>query len=138
MLFPPILLVFASRSRMTNISNESGPTSNDLLRTLMDRNSDLNPQYEIVAQSAEEVQSIDNAPAISMGPYLLKSGKSELLTVISVYSLRGETRDQVRLLYLNSAAMKIWKQMGKTPTVIGARFRPPVTAILAFGVPFSE
>ena len=123
---------------MTATPYESGPTSNDLLRTLKDEHSDLEPRYEIVAQSAEEVQSVDNAPAISMGPYLLKSGKSELLTVISVYSLRGETRDQVRLLYLNSAAMEIWKQMGRVPTVIGARFRPPHTAILAFGVPFSE
>ena len=123
---------------MTNTGNESGPTSNDLLRTLQDKHSDLDPRYQIVAQSAEEVQSIDNAPAISMGPYLVKSGKSELLTVISVYSLRGEARDQVRLLYLNSAAMRIWKQMGKTPTVIGARFRPPCAAVLVYGVPFSE
>ena len=123
---------------MTATQYDSGPTSNDLLRTLKDKHSALGPRYELVAQSAEEIQSIDNAPAVSMGPYLLKSGKSELLTVISVYSLRGENRDQVRLLYSNSAAMKIWKQIGKTPKIIGARFRHPCTAILAFGVPFSN
>ena len=52
---------------MINTGNESGPTSNDLLRSLKDMHPDMNPHYEIVAQSAEEVQSIDNAPAISMG-----------------------------------------------------------------------
>jgi hypothetical protein len=53
------------------------------------------PSYEIVAQSAEEVQDIDNAPAVSMGPYLLKSGQTQLLTTISIYSQRGESREQV-------------------------------------------
>lgn len=123
---------------MSTTLYQSNPTSNDLLDALVDKHSKSDLHYELVAQSADEVQRIDNAPAVSMGPYLLKSGQSRLLTTISIYSLRGESREQLRLLYMNSAAIRIWKQMGHTPTIIGAQFRPPRAAILAFGVPFSE
>jgi hypothetical protein len=74
----------------------------------------------------------------ALGPYLLKSGQTQLLTTISIYSQRGESREQVRLLYMNAAALLIWKAMGKRPRLIGAQYRPPQTALLAFGVPFSE
>jgi hypothetical protein len=94
--------------------------------------------YRIVAQSAEEVQDVRNAPAISMGPYLISSGQTELLNTISIYSQRGESRDQLRLLYMNATAIRIWREMGKRLTTIGARHRPPSTALLTFGVPFSE
>jgi hypothetical protein len=73
----------------------AGHTSNDLLFSLDPERSRTSPSYEIVAQSAEEVQDIDNAPAVSMGPYLLKSGQTQLLTTISIYSQRGESREQV-------------------------------------------
>jgi len=116
----------------------AGHTSNDLLFSLDPERSRTSPSYEIVAQSAEEVQDIDNAPAVSMGPYLLKSGQTQLLTTISIYTQRGESREQVRLLYMNAAALLIWKAMGKRPRLIGAQYRPPQTALLAFGVPFSE
>jgi hypothetical protein len=58
--------------------------------------------------------------------------------VVSIYSKRGDSREQIRLLYMNAAALLVWKAMGKRPTQIGAQQRPPQTALLAFGVPFSE
>jgi hypothetical protein len=39
---------------------------------------------------------------------------------------------------MNAVALRIWKAMGKQPKLIGAQHRPPKTAQLAFGVPFSE
>ena len=117
---------------------DSGPTSNDLLDRLIAKYPAQILHYQTIAQSAEDVQNIENAPAVSMGPYLLQSGQIRLLTSISVYSLRGESREQIRLLYMNAAAIQVWKEMGKTPKIIGAQARPPRTALLAFGVPFSK
>ena len=113
-------------------------TTNDLLFDLDPGRLRTALNYEIVAQSAEEVQDIQNAPAISMGPYLIESEQVKLLTTISIYTQQGESRDQVRLLYMNSTALLIWKAMGKQPKLIGFLHRPPKTALLAFGVPFSE
>jgi hypothetical protein len=112
--------------------------SNDLLFSLDPERSRISVNYEIVAQSADEVQDIHNAPVVSMGPFLIESGQTQLLTTISIYSQRGESREQIRLLYMNAAAVLIWKVMGKRPTLIGAQHRPPQTALLVFGVPFSE
>jgi hypothetical protein len=78
--------------------HDSGPTSNDLLESLIAEHTTAALNYQIVAQSAEDVQNIENAPAVSMGTYLLKSGHRSLLTAISIYSLRGESREQIRLL----------------------------------------
>lgn len=94
--------------------------------------------YQIVAQSAEDVQDTDNAPAVNIGPYLLRSGQIELLTTISVYSLRGESRVQMRLLYMNAVAIRVWQEMGREPKIIGTHSRPPHAAFLAFGVPFCK
>jgi hypothetical protein len=116
---------------------DSGPTSNDLLESLVAERTPAALNYQIVAQSAEDVQNIESAPAVSMGPYLLQSGQRSLLTTISIYSLRGESREQIRLLYMNPAAIRIWEEMGKAPRIIGAQVRPPRTALLTFGVPFS-
>lgn len=113
-------------------------TTNDLLFDLDPERLRTALNYEIVAQSAEEVQDIQNAPAISMGQYLIESEQVKLLTTISIYTQQGESRDQVRLLYMNAAALLIWKAMGKQPTLLGFLHRPPKTALLAFGVPFSE
>ena len=112
--------------------------SDDLLPSLGRERSRQSLNYEIVAQSAEEVQDTQNAPAVSMGPYLIESGQTRLLTTISIYSERGESREQVRLLYMNAVALRVWKAMGKKPTLIGAQHRPSRTSLLAFGVPFSE
>jgi hypothetical protein len=123
---------------MSILEDDSGPTSNVFLDRLVAKQSLPDLHYQIIAQSAADVQDIENAPAVSMGPYLLRSGQINLLTIISVYSLRGDSREQVRLLFMNAAAIQIWKEMGKAPKVIGAQFRPPRTALLAFGVPFSQ
>ena len=105
------------------------PTSNDLLLSLT---------YGTIAQNATDVEDVQNSPAISMGPYLINSEQTELLSSISVYSERGTSRDQVRLLYMNAVALCIWTAMGKRPRIIDAQKRPPRTALLAYGVPFSE
>ena len=123
---------------MDNPQYSSTHTSNDVLFDLEEEHSQRSLNYEIVAQSAEEVQDIQNAPAVSMGPYLIESGQTQLLTTISIYSLRGESREQVRLLYMNAVALRVWKAMGKRPNLVGAQHRPPKIALLAFGVPFSE
>ena len=113
-----------------------GHTSNDLLFSLQPKRMPRN--YEIVAQSSDEVQDVRNAPSFSIGPYLIDSGQTRLLTTISIYSERGASRDQVRLLYMNAAAVRIWKAMGRNPTMVGSQHRPPRTALLMYGVPFSE
>jgi hypothetical protein len=113
-------------------------TSNDVLRRLMSKYSSPTLNYQIVAQSAEEVQNTENAPAVSIAPFLLASGQTGLLGTISIYSLRGESREQMRLLYMNAPAIRVWRSMGRTPNVVGSQARPPHTALLTFGVPFSE
>ena len=126
------------RTKMDSPPYSSSYTSNDLLFSLDGGHSRRSLNYEIVAQSAEEVQDIQNAPAVSMGPYLIESGQTKLLTTISIYSERGESREQVRLLYMNAVSLRVWKAMGKKPSVIGAQHRPSRTSLLSFGVPFSE
>ncbi len=118
--------------------HDSGPTSNDLLESLTAEHTPAALNYQVVAQSAEDVRNLENAPAVSIGPYLLKSGQRSLLTTISIYSLRGESREQIRLLYMNPTAIRIWQEMGKAPRIIGAQVRPPHAALLTLGVPFSE
>src|SRR5271154_7411177 len=110
-------------------------TSNDLLFSLSGERFRRPLNYEIVAQSAEEVQDTQNAPSVSMGSYLIESGQTQLLTTISIYSERGQSREQVRLLYMNAVALRVWKAMGKKPSLIGAQHRPSRTALLSFGVP---
>lgn len=94
--------------------------------------------YIIVAQSRNEVMVPENSPSISMWPYLLSSGQTRQLTKISVYSERGTSREQSRLLYMNAGALSIWREMGVPVTVIGEAHRPPRSAMLSFGMPFSE
>ena len=113
-------------------------TSNDLLFSLHPESSQNSLNYETVAQNADEVQDVRNAPPFSVGPYLIESGQTRLLTTISIYSQRGVNREQVRLLYMNAVAVRIWKAMGRNPTMIGAQHRPPRTALLMYGVPFSD
>lgn len=116
----------------------SGHTSNDLWSTLDAMHPPKAMNYDVVAQNADEVQDLENAPPFSMGPYLISSGQMQLMTTISIYSERGASRDQVRLLYMNASALLVWKAMGRNPTLIGAQHRPPRTALLMYGVPFSD
>lgn len=112
-------------------------TSNDDLRRLMEEHAPSPAGYHVIAQTTEEVQDIENAPAISIETYLQGSGQIDLLRVISVYSLRGDNREQMRLLYMNAPAIRVWRPMGKAPTIIGSESRPPHAALLTLGVPFS-
>ena len=123
---------------MSSLERNSSSRSNDSSRRPVGIDEVLDLNYQIIAQCAEDVQNIENAPAVSMGPYLLKSGQVRLLATISIYSLRGDSREQMRLLYMNAAALQVWKEMGKVPKIVGALFRPPRTALLTFGVPFSK
>jgi hypothetical protein len=96
------------------------------------------PVYTIVAQDAVEVQDIRNAPAISMASFLKLVGKMNMLPTISIYVRNGYDRKHTRLLYMNAAALRVWRTMGMHPRQIGTQYRPPDSAVLAFGVPFGE
>lgn len=58
---------------MNNRQFDSGTTSNDLLEKLIAEHASVALNDRIVAQSAADVQNIENAPAIGMGPHLAKS-----------------------------------------------------------------
>lgn len=94
--------------------------------------------YWVVRQGVEEVRDPEGAPAVSMAAYLVETGQEDLFREISIYGERGETRNEVRRMYMNAVAMRVWRDMGRVPEVMGRRHRPPVTAALVFGVPFSE
>ena len=123
---------------MSILQYDSGPTSNDLLENLVAEQSTAGHSYQIVAQSADDIQNIENAPAVSMELHLLRSGQRDLFTTISIYSLRGESREQIRLLYMNRVAIQVWQEMGKAPKIIGSQVRPPHAALLVLGVPFAK
>ena len=94
--------------------------------------------YTVIAQSAAEVRRVENAPAVGMAKFLVDSRQLELLPTISIYAERGEDRVTVRMLYMNAVALQIWREMGMRTTEIGMQHRPSRTAILVFGMPFSE
>lgn len=137
-LLATLLLAVPSGPGMSILISDWMHTSNDLLKRLTAKHASAVPNYHIISQSAENVQDIENAPAVSMGPYLVASGQTSLLRTISIYSLRGESRDEIRLLYMNDVAIRVWREMGRTPKTVGALVRPPHTALLTFGVPFSN
>ena len=78
---------------MSSLERDSSPRTNDLSRRPVDQRV-LDLDYQIIAQSADDVENIENAPAVSMGPYLLRSGQVRLLTTISIYCLREDSREQ--------------------------------------------
>jgi hypothetical protein len=123
---------------MDDTRSPSGDTSNDVLFRLEALHSTDTLNYRIIAQNEGEVRDIQNAPAISMSSFITESDQTKLLRTLSIYSQRGETSDQVRLLYMNNVAFSVWKAMGKEPKVIGSQHRPPSTAQLTFGMPYSE
>jgi hypothetical protein len=90
--------------------------------------------YQFVAQSAEDVQNIENAPAVRIGPYSIKSGQIQLLTTVSVYRLRGESREQIRMPSMNAEAIHVWEEMGREPKIIGEQVRPPPAAHRSPGI----
>jgi hypothetical protein len=123
---------------MSDARYPSGDTSNDVLFRLEAEHLTNSLNYRIIAQSDSDVRDVQNAPSISMSHYISESDQVKLLTTVSIYSQRGENSDQTRLLYMNDVAFFVWKTMGKKPNVIGSQFRPPSTALLTFGIPFSE
>lgn len=96
------------------------------------------PDYTIVAQDAIQVQNIRNAPAVSMGAFLRAIGVMNIFPTISIYTRDGYDSNHARLLYMNAAALRVWKIMGMHPRQIGSQHRPPHSAVLAFGRPFSD
>ena len=102
------------------MTSSSNPTSNDLLFRLQLKHL----RYSVIAQNSEEVRDIQNSPSVSMGPYLISSEQAPLLTTLSVYSLLDESPEQVRLLYMNATALRVWKAMGKQARLVGAEHRP--------------
>jgi len=94
--------------------------------------------YSMVVQTVEEVRVVDNAPGVSMWPYLLASAQTQRMNTISIYQEAGSTAEKMRFLYLNDVALALWGEMGKGVEVLGRFRRPPRSAVLAFGMPFSE
>lgn len=74
-LLAPLLLAFDAKCSLSAPEYNSCPTSNDLLRRLVANHAPIPPTYQTIAQNAEDRQNIENAPSISMGPYLLETGQ---------------------------------------------------------------
>jgi hypothetical protein len=53
--------------------------------------------YYVLSQTAAEVADLGNAPAVAIGPYLLKTRQTRLLRVISIYAKRGDSQEQLGL-----------------------------------------
>ena len=64
-LLAAVLLDFPARRRMSIQQYDSGPTSNDLLESRVAENASAALHDSADAQSAENVQNIENAPAVS-------------------------------------------------------------------------
>ena len=52
---------------MSTLQYDSGPTSNDLLRRLVEKHTPATQKFQIIVQNADDVQNIENAPAIGIG-----------------------------------------------------------------------
>lgn len=109
-----------------------------LSMTLLDQSAHDPGAYKLVVQSAAEVSDLESSPAISMAEYLTRTRQLDLRNTISIYGERGDSRDSLRLLYMNDVALRVWGQMAKKFTVTSSTRRPPRTAVLIFGVPFSD
>ena len=94
--------------------------------------------YSILTQSTEQLREIENSPSVSMWPYLVNSAQTQLINTISIYTEKGETAERARVLYMNATALKVWNSMERATEAIGEIHRPPKSAQLIFGVPFSE
>ncbi len=94
--------------------------------------------YWVVRQGVEEVRDPENSPAVGMGKYLVETGQEDLFREISVYVERGDSREEVRRLYMNAVALRVWRDMGREAQVVGRQRRPGRGSELGFGVPYSE
>ena len=94
--------------------------------------------YSIVTQTAEQLRETQNSPSVSMWPYLVDSAQTQLINTISIYMEPGGTSERARVLYMNATALKVWNSMERATEAVGEVHRPPRTAQLIFGMPFSE
>jgi hypothetical protein len=117
---------------------ETENTSDLVLRTLYPKSSSDSTDYAIVAQDSIEAQDIQNMPAVSMRGFLMELGEMNVFPTISIYSRNGYDRKHARLLYMNAAALYVWKIMGMNPRQIGVQHRPPHSAVLTFGIPVND
>ena len=68
--------------------------------------------YDVLSQTAAEVAELGTAPAVAIGPYMLKTGQT-FLRVISIYAKRSDSQEQLRLFYMNAPALALG---GNQPT----------------------
>lgn len=94
--------------------------------------------YSMLTQSTDQLREIENSPSVSMWPYLVNSAQTHLINTISIYTEKGDTAERARVLYMNATALTVWNSMEKATEAIGEVHRPPKSAQLIFGVPFSE
>ena len=94
--------------------------------------------YTAIAQSRDDLLAPDSSPSHSMWPYLVTSGQTDRLSTISIYSHRGSSSVQARVLYMNAGALALWREMKMPGSVVGESDRPPWNAILTFGMPISK
>jgi hypothetical protein len=120
----------------------SSHTSHDLLFKLDGEYSRKSLNYEIVAQTAEEVQDLQNAPVVSMGSYLVESGQvkpgdsmtmvfngaAKAIEGIQVASYLSDPKDAVTLA-VQFAKLPSARPVRRRSELSGAsRFPPPSTA----------
>ncbi len=94
--------------------------------------------YSVVSQTLDQLRDTENSPSISMRHYLVELEQMPMVNIISIYMERGHTPDRARILYMNAVALELWNAMGKVTQAIGKVHRPPKSAQLVFGSPFSE
>jgi hypothetical protein len=94
--------------------------------------------YSILEQSTEQLKETENSPSVSMWPYLVNAEQTQRINQISIYAEKGETAERARVLYMNASALALWKEMDRATSAVGEVHRPPKSAILLFGMPFSE
>lgn len=94
--------------------------------------------YSTLSQSRRELDEPANSPSVSMWPHLLASYQTDRLNSLSVYVEQGTSADAMRYLYMNDAALALWREMQRPVHVLGRLYRPPRGAVLSFGMPFSE
>jgi hypothetical protein len=74
-LLASLLLAFDERRSVSTPEYDPCATSNDLLRRLVAKHAAKPMNYHPIAQSPDDLPNNQNAPVISMGPYLLESGQ---------------------------------------------------------------
>lgn len=94
--------------------------------------------YSVLQQTTEQLRETENSPSVSMWPYLVDSAQTQLINQISIYAEKGDTADRARVLYMNAMALEVWEKMDRATTAVGEVHRPPKSALLLFGMPFSE